>query len=96
MSFYILKESKQRLVYMVISDYVHKKPNKLWLENSEMTGLKDCERCQENILLSLAEKNWIKTMNGSFLINLVRPGILPYNSKIPGKASFFPFTLFRV
>ena len=54
MGFYISKESKQRLVFMVISDYVHKKPNKLWLENAEMTGLKDCERCQENILLSLA------------------------------------------
>ena len=41
---------------LVISDYFYKTTNQLWIENSKMTGLKNCKRWQENVSLSLAKR----------------------------------------
>ena len=54
-----------------------------------MTGLKGCKSCQENVSRSLAKKNWLKKINGSFLINQVKSCMLPYSSQTAEKASFF-------
>ena len=54
-----------------------------------MTGLKDCKSFQGNDSLFLAKGNWMKKMNGSFLINQVRSCLLPYTSEIAEQAFFF-------
>ena len=61
-----------------------------------MTGLKDCKRCQENVLPSLAKKKTGENMNRSFLINQVRSCMLPYTSQIVEEASFFSVTVLDV
>ena len=61
-----------------ISHYFHKTTNQLWIENSLLTGLKDCKSFQWNVSLSLAKKNWLKKMNGSFLISQLSSCMLPY------------------
>ena len=45
------------------------------------------------------KENWLKKMNGIYLINQVRSRILPYTSQIAEEASFFsypPFTFFQL
>ena len=35
------------------------------------------------------KENWLKKLNGSFLINQVRSSMIPYTSQITEEASFF-------
>ena len=57
--------------------YFHETTNELWIDNSKMTGLKDCKSCQENVSLSLAKRKLAEKVNESFLINHVRLYMLP-------------------
>ena len=93
-----------------VSDYVHKTANQLWIENSELTGLKDCKSCQGNVSVSLEKrkqhrkkkkkkkkerkKKQEKKMNASFLTYQVRSCRLSYTSQLAEEASFFSITLF--
>ena len=59
MGFYISKV-QNKVLSLVISDYFRKTTNELWIENSEMTGLKDCRSCHENVSLSLAKRKQVE------------------------------------
>ena len=87
----LYRRHRNSILSLVISDYFHKTTNQHWIENSKMTGLKDCKIFLENVSLSLAKRKlteWMemevsrKKMNGSFLISQLRSCMLPYTPKI--------------
>ena len=53
---FIYRRCRNNIWSLGISKYFHKTNKQLWIENSEMTGLKDCKSCKEYISLSLAER----------------------------------------
>ena len=79
---------RNNVLSLVISDHFHKTTNALWIENSKMTGPKDCKSCQENVSLSLAKRK-LAEKNERFLLNQVRSCMLPYTPQITEEASFF-------
>ena len=64
--------SKQRLVFghfWLFLQRIISTTNEFWIENSKMTGLKDCKDCLENVSISFAKRKLAKKINESFLMN---------------------------